>query len=73
MPITSMLSPAPTASVASQEEFDTHPVSPQALARLAAAAQEVGGAYQPLPGTEHAVAFSTSIRHRVKTTRSPSC
>jgi hypothetical protein len=51
MPITSMLSPAPTASVASQEEFDTHPVSPQALARLAAAAQEVGGAYQPLPGT----------------------
>jgi DNA helicase HerA-like ATPase len=33
-------------------------VTPQALARLTAAAQEVGGAYQPLPGTEHAVAFT---------------
>ena len=58
MSTTSMLSPAPTASIASQEEFDAHPVSPQALARLAAAAQEVGGAYKPLPGTEHAVAFT---------------
>lgn len=58
MPTTSMLSPAPTASIALHEEFDAHPVSPQALARLAAAAEEVGGAYQPLPGTEHAVAFT---------------
>lgn len=58
MSTTSRVSPAPTMSSASQADCDPRPVPPQALARLAAAAQEVGGAYQPLPGTEHAVAFT---------------
>ena len=58
MSTTSMRSPAHTANIASQEEFARIQFHLEALARLAAAAQEVGGAYQPLPGTEHAVAFT---------------
>ncbi|MBI3301108.1 MAG: ATP-binding protein, partial [Deltaproteobacteria bacterium] len=43
---------------APQDEFTPHSVSHDALARLTATAEEVGGAYKPLPGTEGAVAFT---------------
>ncbi len=41
-----------------QRELESHPVSPDALAHLTAAAEEVGGAYKPLPAAEGAVAFT---------------
>lgn len=41
-----------------QPEVASLPVSSEALAHLTATAEEVGGAYKPLPGTEGAVAFT---------------
>jgi DNA helicase HerA-like ATPase len=43
---------------AAEAEFASHPVSTAALAGLTATAEEVGGAYKPLAGTEGAVAFT---------------
>jgi uncharacterized protein len=45
-------------AISLDEEFSAQPVSSTALTRLAADAEEVGGAYTPLPGTEGAVAFT---------------
>ncbi len=39
-------------------EFQASPVSKNALRSLTAVAEEVGGAFKPLPGTEGAVAFT---------------
>jgi hypothetical protein len=42
----------------SPPEFQPRPVSTEALSNLTATAEEVGGLYQALPGTEGAVAFT---------------
>jgi len=39
-------------------EFESRPVSDKTLRALTAVAEEVGGAYKPLPGTEGAVGFT---------------
>ena len=39
-------------------EFESRPVSDKALRALTAVAEEVGGAFKPLPGTEGAVGFT---------------
>jgi hypothetical protein len=47
-----------TVSMEAQPEFQPRSVSPEALSNLTATAEEVGGLYQALPGTEGAVAFT---------------
>lgn len=47
-----------TPGTTSPDEFVARSVSHDTLARLIATAEEVGGAYTPLPGTEGAVAFT---------------
>lgn len=45
-------------AVVSRPEFESRPVSTEALQGLTAVAEEVGGAYKPLPAAEGAVGFT---------------
>ena len=49
---------AKNSGTVTEQKFESRPVSAATLESLTAVAEEVGGAYKPLPGTEGAVAFT---------------